>query len=266
MVLGFAIHLINLTMKKYLVFTYIILLFVCLCSCRKALKDVNDYIPKVTLVSAIIQDNGSVLLTGSIENKSDSPAEYKGFCYDTKNPNSILDNQVPVGAGGAFTAEIGGLNVDSVYYFKAWAANSYGYSYSNVISLDSVMAAPIVPPCSLTPNTVDFGDGIIKTYAFVSQPTTSYEQISYTATTTNGNSVNFTFGSSLTTRTYITSSDPSPESGEIFVSTVSGGLNPGTTVYLNALSPGVYELTICNAPKTYSGYTFIFNSRCTFSY
>lgn len=235
-------------------------------SCRKALKDVNDYFPKIKLVSATVQANGSVLLTGEIESKGGSAIEHLGFCFNYSNPPTMLDNQISLTAGSVFSAEVSGVSVDSVYYFRAWAANSFGYSYSNVISLDSIIASPVIPSCSLSVNTIDFGGGFIENYSNVEAPVTSNGETSFDGTTSSGHSVSFVFGSTITTGTYTTTSDPSPSNGEIHVRFVSGALNPGTKVYVNTVSPGVFDLTVCNAPWTANFTTFTFNSRCTVPY
>lgn len=238
-------------------------------SCKKALSDVNDYLPKVTTVSAVKLSSGDVLVTGKINSPGESDGsqiEYSGVCMGTHSNLKISEGQIicsldGTGFFGLYPAS--DFNADSVYYFLAWATNEYGYSVGNALRLDSIEATPLTPPCNLTMNRVSIGGG---------NPNYSYNQITgpdadnvVSGTSFSGPSVTFKFGSTLSTGIYKTINDPSPSAGFVYISFfegfISGSLSSGSDVYVNRISGTSYEITICSAPWIFNSSTFYFDSR-----
>jgi hypothetical protein len=238
-------------------------------SCRKALKDVNDYFPKVKTVSAVVQMDGSVKVIAEVESIGEAKnavMENVGFCVSTNPEPKMLDRQMISSLdGSSFTSTypVTNFSVDSVYYFRSWATNNYGYVYGDIIRVDSIIATPVTPPCTLTMNTVNIGGGN-PTYPYYSiDAPDSYN--SFSAATYSGPTVNFQFGSAMTTGVFITTTDPSPTAGQVYVSFysgfISGALSSGSNVYVNKLSATSFEVAICAAPWVYSSSTFYFNTR-----
>lgn len=242
-------------------------------SCRKALPDVNDYFPEVRTVSATVQMDGTVLVEGEIISEGEAPVEYLGFCCGTMPQPELLNRQLISSSisGTRFTAVYSGFSVDSTYYFRSWATNDYGYVYGSVVSLDSIIATPVAPPCTLTMNTVNIGGANpTHTYYQVTQPVEYMGEWDFDAETGSGPSVHFKFGSGITTGIYTTTINTNPGSGEVYVTFVDGliygGLNSGTSVYVNTIGPGTYDISICNAPWVYNSSTFYFKTRLTVPY
>lgn len=257
-------------MKKVFYTLLVITSLLTTSSCRKALKDVNDYFPKIKTVSATVQTDGSVLLRGEVDSKSEGNIEYLGFCCNTNGDPKIRDRQITVASNGTFSATYpGGFNVDSIYYFKAWATNEFGYSYGNTLRLDSIIATPITPPCTLTMNTLNLSGGQTQTYTSVTEPTEYMGTYEFSGST-GSTGVNFTFGSALTTGTYTTTTETSPEPGRVYINFysgfTSGALSNGSKIYVNTIGSGIFDISICNAPWTNSGTTFYFNTRLTVPY
>lgn len=257
-------------MKK-LIFTLIALGVILLTnSCRKALKDVNDYFPKVKTISAVIQTDGSVKVTGEIESEGEAKnavIDMAGFCVSTNSEPKMLDMQRIATLDGTtftFIYPVTEFSVDSSYYFRSWATNNYGYSYGDIIRVDSIIATPVVAPCTLTNNTVNIG-GSTPTYSYynVDAP----DSYNFFIASSGGPSVHFQFGSALTTGVFVTTTNSSPAFGEVHVSIYSGfiygGLSSGSNVYVNKLSASSYEVQICNAPWVPStgGSPINFNTR-----
>jgi hypothetical protein len=119
-------------------------------SCKKLTYD--DAIPKVTIVSASFYSLDSVILHGKITTRGASAIEYTGFAFDTHPNLSLLKNQVLLKNGSTDFSAIVHAYHDTTYYFKAFAANSFGYSSSNVIQFKVPAPAPVVAPCTLTNN------------------------------------------------------------------------------------------------------------------
>lgn len=105
-------------------------------SCNKQLDDPLDYLPKIELVSAIEQPDGTVLVTGKVISEGEAPLEYVGFCMDTTDQPNMLYNQKF--ADENFSAVYSGFKANTTYYFRAWATNDFGYVYSNTISLEGL--------------------------------------------------------------------------------------------------------------------------------
>lgn len=257
-------------MKKVFYTLLAITSFLTISSCRKALKDVNDYFPKIKTVSATVQTDGSVLLRGEVDSKSEGNIEYLGFCCSTNGDPKIRDRQITVASNGTFSATYpGGFNVDSIYYFKAWATNEFGYSYGNTLRLDSIIATPITPPCTLTMNTLNLSGGQTQTYTSVTEPE-EYMGIYEFSGSTGSTQVNFTFGSTITTGTYTTTTESSPGQGRVYINFysgfTSGTLSSGSKIYVNTIGSGIFDISICSAPWTNSGSTFYFNTRLTVPY
>ncbi len=236
--------------------------------CRKPLKDVNDYFPVIKTVSAVVLDDGSVLVTGEVESEGktkDAVMKYVGFCVSTSSEPQLLDGQMIAELNGTqFTGIYSEtrFHVDSVYYFRSWGANRYGYAYGNSIPVDSISAVPVTPPCTLAMNMVNLGG---------SQPTAYYDDVngpdvtnSIVASSFNGPSVTLKFGSSMTTGIFQTTTDPSPGFGKVFVSFhyqfISGALEPGNKVYVKRINATSFEITICEATWKFNSSTLYFNT------
>ena len=235
------------------------LAFALFTSCEKALPDVHDYYPIVKTVAAFNSTDGSVVVTGKIQSKGHSDIQVVGFCMSTHADPGILDNQHLVALqGDSFAAVYSNLNEDSTYYFKSFAANSYGYAIGNEISIDSVIPLNVDPPCSPSINHIDFSTLFGNQYignitvmdAFNGEQTIngSYD---------NGN-FTLNFGSPLHTMVYTTTDqyDPGP-AGQVFMNFNESGifsnsqsLNPGSQIYVKQSSPGHWIITICNGTWT----------------
>lgn len=238
-------------------------------SCHQALKEVSDYFPTVTTVSAAIQADGSVLVQGQIEAEGAAPIDYVGFSCSTRAQPDLTERQIIADYPGdsTFSAIYTGFEPDSTYYFQAWATNEYGYTVGKVFSLSGIIAAPVTAPCALTPNTCNIG-GFQPTadYYIVNAPTSNLNYWEIRGQTYSGPLVDYTFGSVVTTGIFTTTTSTSPGPGEVFVSFISdalyAALDAGSKVYVNTISPGVHEITICQAPWRINGGSAVyFNSR-----
>lgn len=239
-------------------------------SCTKTLSDVNDYFPKITTVSATIQTDGSVLVVGQIDSEGGDALTHLGVVSSLKKEPTLFDRQVPTttyDSDGKFKIVLtGGFNVDSTYYFRTWATNGYGYAYGNILSLKKIIAAPVTPPCTLTLHTCNIGSTVY-TYTTVSAAKNDWlTEWTVGAKTAFGPDINYVFGSPLTTGVYTTTSQSnSIPAGMVYVSFgfPATSLNSGSKVYVNTIGPKIYEISICNAPWSFSsgGTVNYFNSR-----
>lgn len=254
-------------MKKLLPILAILSLML---SCEKALKDVNDYFPEVSTVNASVQADGTVLVEGEILSEGAAAVEYLGFCVSTSPDPQLLDRQqfADFFDGERFTTIYsGGFDPDATYYFRAWATNEYGYVTGETVSLSGIIGSNISAPCQLSSSSCSIGGGQpTSNYYTVSLPVEGFNYWEITAQTLDGPTVTLKFGSSLTTAVYTTVGHNSPEPGQVFVSFYSGfiqdSLEEGSSVYVNRLSPGIFEIIICDAPWIHGGGSaYYFNTR-----
>jgi hypothetical protein len=250
---------------NFCLLTGCMLLFVT--ACRKPLKNVDDYFPEVTSVSAVLQDDGSVQVTGRIESAGKargSFVDYAGFCMSTSNdPTMLMNQKIGKMDGTEFTAVYPQkfFDQDSTYYFRTWARNDYGYSYGNTIILDSITVKPVTPPCSLSVNYLKVYDvSQAESYYYVEKLGTDN---SFKASTMSRD-IAFKFGSNLSTRIFKTK-DGTPGYGEVNVKFLYGGnyeyLSTGSNVYVNKSDSVTFDISICDALWTVNTFKGYFNTR-----
>ncbi|MBO7134868.1 MAG: hypothetical protein J6W06_12025 [Bacteroidales bacterium] len=99
--------------------------------------------PTVTTGSASSITNTSATLSGNVTSDGGATVTARGFLYGTSSSN--LTQTVQSGSGtGSFTKSITGLSSYTTYYYKAYAANSAGTSYGEVMSFTTDVYPPTV--------------------------------------------------------------------------------------------------------------------------
>jgi len=245
---------------------YILIIFIVISalfnSCRKAKKNMEDYFPKVKVTSVVIQDDGSVLVSGEIESEGGSYIEHIGFCCDTKNKPKIEARQINVKEfDNTFSAVYENLSGDSTYYICAWAANRYGYTVGNSVELTGIKPAP--PPCTFTLNSLDIGTGWgfepnFNMYPASSQAPGEWKLIGGSSMT----NVTIKFAGTIKTGIYVTNTNYNVTGNDVFFTfNTTNTLNYGSNVYVYKLSSGKFDITICNATWNAGSNTYTLNTR-----
>jgi len=227
-------------------------------TCKRALKDVKDYYPKVETVSATVLGNGSVRMTGRLLKDGESEVTYYGFCM-SKQPIPALDeNQISIEKRSTndFEGLYKGFDKNTKYYFRAWANNEFGYSFGEVIELNSIEADTIAP-CTPELDKVNIeGQNIKESYIDVY----SREQSDYWMVSGKANSHHdfLFFKDRPVTGSYkvVTSFDEINDYTvlvEIRKNNVDYTLDKDSKVYVKVLKNDRAEVTICKAPFTYVG-------------
>ncbi|MEO8148227.1 MAG: hypothetical protein ABI723_11340 [Bacteroidia bacterium] len=253
-------------MKKIL-FVILIAGATMIASCKKTLKDVNDYFPEVKTVSAVVNPDGTVEVTGEIISEGNAEIENAGFCLSTDSVPYMLDGQVICNIDGStFTATYSDFDPYKKYYFRSWATNDYGYVYGNIVALDSIKATPVIAPCTPALNTINIGGGTPTDNMIAQAPVAGIDGwevhcsgFSYV------NSVVFNFGSKPSTKIYTTTTSSNPGADEVNVifhaGFNSGTLSDGGKVYVNQKNSTSWEISICDAPWTLSSSTLYLTTR-----
>lgn len=223
-----------------------------LAGCKKPLKDMMDYYPRIETVSAVVQPDGSVRVTARITDQGGSDIVSAGFCASTSPTPEMLDAQALGSVSGDMvTAVYTGFSTTGTYYFRSWVTNDHGYTYGNIIALSDIEPEPVVAPCTPNMNQVILGGGLMtQNYSQISMPSGYMGVWQFTALSS---AHNFTYrvGGALSTRIYTTTTSNDPPVGQIRIGFFSGftnaSIHAGQSVYVNQLSPTQWEFVVCGA-------------------
>jgi hypothetical protein len=225
-----------------------VVLFVICTSFLSCKKKFDDALPKVTLQSVILKGLDSVTLSVQVTSKGASAIEYAGVSYSGTASASILSNQVLLQDGRInFNITVHAFH-DSTYYFKAFAANSFGYSVSNVIKYTVATPPPAIAPCTLSNNYIDDNGSSFSVYAYGSANNPSYGSYQVTM---NGNTedIIMCFPAVPYNGVYTTTSDGSNiGAGQVYVSISNFNqytINSGDNVYVSIDSLGTTTISSC---------------------
>lgn len=91
--------------------------------------------PSVEIYSVNDISTTQAYCSGGVTSQGSSPVTIRGFCWGTSINPDVENNVVSCGSGlGAFSCYASGLTSNTTYHVRAFAANSYGTSYSDDIS------------------------------------------------------------------------------------------------------------------------------------
>lgn len=243
------------------IFSLIILFF----SCSKALKNTEDYFPDLTMTAEIQQD-GSVLVTGTIIKNGAGPLSDIGFSFSENEDWYITENQILLGPNDKFSFIYEqGFDPAKTYYFRAFAVNNYGYKLSKVVSLSAIKAVPVVAPCVLNPNIIKLNSSNYAITNFVAA-NHGFDYVSYQC---SANSYTFTIEFDKPPLTGIYTTRPAITQGEknvvvtMFNGFESQHLSYDKVVYVNRIDANNFMVEICDATWTVG--SFIYNFKCNFT-
>ena len=93
-----------------------------------------------TQISSITQN--TAIGGGSITNDGGAIIASRGICWSSTNSNPTIFNSINSNNGsgiGSFTSSLNGLTANTTYFVRAYATNSVGTSYGNVISFTTAI-------------------------------------------------------------------------------------------------------------------------------
>lgn len=119
-------------------------------------------LPQVATGSVQVTAN-SVVANGSIVSDGGAAINNVGFLWGTNNPPTYSDNVINLGSSqSGFQSIVNGLNYSTTYYIRAFASNSQGVGYGDVVAVETSMD----PLMSLQIGD-SYGGGIV---AYILQP------------------------------------------------------------------------------------------------
>lgn len=145
-------------MKKYFEIKYLLIILsigiILFSGCDKDPFDLFDDFkgktPVISTDSIYLLSFDSVVVFSHIVSKGGSDIEIAGLCFDNQpNPSEISNQLLFNSSQNNFATIVTGLDEDSTYYFKTFAANSFGSVKGNIISFTVPSSKPPVAPCVL---------------------------------------------------------------------------------------------------------------------
>ena len=103
-------------------------------------------LPRLSLVNVSAITSTSATLTSNVADHGGETVSEVGFYYSTDPAVDINTSEkiTKTYAGAAFTAALSDLAIYTTYYVKAYAVNSAGTAYSNVVNFRTLASTPVV--------------------------------------------------------------------------------------------------------------------------
>ncbi len=142
-------------MKK--TYTFILILLISL-SCKKNKLNYEDYFPKLSISSEVL-NNGRLKLTCNIEGEKFIPSDYVGFAFGDSINFKISTNQTIVSSNSDKSFSYiypKQFAPNRTYFFKAWFMNEGGIAESEVLQIDSITATSVNPPCTNSDDIISY--------------------------------------------------------------------------------------------------------------
>lgn len=111
--------------------------------------------PTVTTTTPTNVTSNTATCGGNVTSDGGATIIQRGICYSTSQNPTTEDNVVTSGTGtGSFTCHITGLSINTKYYVRAYAINSYGTSYGSQKSFTTTSGGGGVNTPSVTTSSV----------------------------------------------------------------------------------------------------------------
>lgn len=135
-------------------FVYCILI-VCVICCKK--KDTAEpSAPLVTTVGLTSITDSSVKAGGRITSTGNEEITATGFCWSTltTEPTIVDDTSLSATTSSTFVLELNNLDPTTTYYIRAYAINSLGTGYGEVLSFNTINASPKIESVKANGHTI----------------------------------------------------------------------------------------------------------------
>ncbi|MCX6244859.1 MAG: fibrobacter succinogenes major paralogous domain-containing protein [Bacteroidetes bacterium] len=133
-------------------------------SCKKKSEEVAITLANLTTTPLTNITATTAISGGNITNNGGSEVTARGVCWSLTNQTpTIADNKTTDGTGsGIFVSNLTGLVENTPYYARAYATNSAGTAYGNVVTFSTAQVPVVVTDShsNLLLNTVHFSGSI----------------------------------------------------------------------------------------------------------
>jgi hypothetical protein len=137
-------------MKKKIIYILLFSILVLSCTDQEEME-----FPSITTTSITSITNNRASSGGTVSNNGGSTLLSIGVCWNT-SPNPTIDDSILLDSTGGsnFTSDISGLNADTTYFIRSFAANDTGISYGNELSFTTTNVA-VIAPCAVPDNKLE---------------------------------------------------------------------------------------------------------------
>ena len=116
-----------------------------------SVRCIKSDLPVITTTAAGTITSTSVESGGNITFDGNDPIISRGICWNTTGNPTIADQKTTDGSGkGTFNSSITALNPGTTYYICAYATNSVGTAYGNVITFKTTATKPTLTTVAVT--------------------------------------------------------------------------------------------------------------------
>jgi endonuclease G len=113
-------------------------------SCKKNTAELRTtYVPTIATSIVTGVTSNTAIAGGNISNDGGSPVTARGVIWSTGT--SALTKTMDGTGSGSFTSNLSSLAPNTIYYIKAYATNSNGTAYGNLISFTTELPVPGIP-------------------------------------------------------------------------------------------------------------------------
>jgi uncharacterized protein (TIGR02145 family) len=120
---------------KIVLYAALLLSLILLASCSKDKSTTPPSVPVLTTVEASGITRTTAECGGVITSDGGGAVTARGVCWSTSITPTIADSKTSDGTGtGIYSSLIAGLTGRSLYYFRAYATNSVGTGYGDILS------------------------------------------------------------------------------------------------------------------------------------
>lgn len=117
----------------------------------RSVRCIKSDLPVITTTAASSITSNSVVSGGNITFDGNDPITLRGICWNTTGNPTIADQKTTDGSGkGTFNSSITALNPGTTYYICAYATNSVGTAYGNVITFKTTATKPTLTTVAVT--------------------------------------------------------------------------------------------------------------------
>lgn len=117
----------------------------------KTFKTLNAVIPVVNTGDLGLITTTSVICGGEVSSDGGYPVLDKGICWSTQQTPTTADSLRSAGSGtDSFNTEISGLIPGSSYYVRAYATNSVGTAYGEILNFETKDTIPVLSTAELS--------------------------------------------------------------------------------------------------------------------
>tara|TARA_R110002049_G_scaffold102485_3_gene247991 strand:- start:58 stop:852 length:795 start_codon:yes stop_codon:yes gene_type:complete len=110
----------------------------------------------VTTISPTLITQTSAASGGSISDDGGAAITARGVVFSTTLNPTVSDNKTTNGSGlGSFTSTINGLTANTQYYVRAYATNSVGTAYGNLVEFTTLSTTATLSTVSATEITIN---------------------------------------------------------------------------------------------------------------